>query len=98
MVKKVRCAPVINTATVEDSRWETTSLWTKTGTQVCQVIYKGVGGGGMGELALQVRGDEQECQIPPSKWKQQAETLCKIRDAKERCDAHNATRPESRTS
>ena len=42
----------------------------------------------MGELALQVRGDEHGSQRPSSKWKQ-GKTLWKMRDAKERCDAHH---------
>ena len=49
----------------------------------------GCRGRGMGELVLQVREDEQGSRRPQPKWNQQGKTLWKIRDAKERCDAHH---------
>ena len=40
--------------------------------------------GGMGELVLQVRADEQGSRRPSSKWKQQAKHALDMREAKKR--------------
>ena len=58
----------IDTTHVET--WKTT-LWTKTGLQLDQTIYKDVEGAEVEELALQVCGDEQGSQFLQPGWQQQ---------------------------
>ena len=87
----------INTTKVEAGRWGPPHV--EEGWHAgCQAMYKGVGGGGMGELVPQSRGDEQGSQRSSSKRKQQAEDAL-VDDGRQRQRlTRTTTRPGSRTA